>query len=413
MGTALGVASTDGRPHVIVFLTDGKPTIGETDSKVILEHVKKSSGSKARIFVFGVGEDLNAHLLDSISLDNGGASQYVAPNEDIEVKVSSFADKINMPVLSQPKVTIDKLDVKMIHPQELADLFAGDQVTIFGRYNGGGDHAIRLTGEINGKREEYVFESAFPTENADNDFLPRLWATRRVGYLLDEIRLHGEEDELRNEVVQLGAEYGIMTPYTSYLVLENDQAYRDHGVSRNGEHAAVDKRGERGSHETRQTFGIGTGTEPQMPADAVSVPMFAMREETASPGAPSALSRDLYGESTGKYLAGATSAGAKLGKEEGRSAIEMSVAIARYKKADAPRDDMGPMVRAVGKKVFYLVNGVWTDRDYRPEMKATKVRYASDEYFKLLAQKPELKKYMALGEKIIVVTENKAAIVVE
>ena len=63
---------------------------------------------------------------------------------------------------------------------------------------------------------------SFPEEASGNEFIPRLWATRRVGYLLDEIRLHGENAELRDEVTDLARKYSIVTPYTAYLILEDE-----------------------------------------------------------------------------------------------------------------------------------------------------------------------------------------------
>src|SRR5207244_4434786 len=190
--TALKMKRDAARPCVIVFLTDGMPTVGETDTPNILRNVKNNRGERTRFFVFGVGHDVNTHLLDEISGQNGGVSQYVKPGENLEVKVSSFYDKISSPVLSQPALAIDKIKTKDALPQPLPDLFAGGQITIFGRYEGDGHVAIRLTGEVNGEKREFVYEANFPKTNADNDFIPRLWATRRVGWLLDQIRLHGE-----------------------------------------------------------------------------------------------------------------------------------------------------------------------------------------------------------------------------
>lgn len=422
--TALKSAGKGERPHIVVFLTDGKPTIGETDPKAILGNVKKSVRS-ARIFVFGVGEDLNAHLLDSISTDNGGVSQYVAVNEDIEVKVSSFADKINLPVLARPKVQIDKLEARMMHPQTLSDLFAGDQIAIFGRYSVSGDYAIRLTGEINGKKQEFVYEGTFPKENPDNDFIPRLWATRRVGYLLDEIRLHGEERELKDEVVKLGKEYGIMTPYTSYLVLDSEEAYKTHGIERRPEEPrsviakGVSSRNERGDkffapELTSAARPAGSRPHAEKAPETVAVPLFegdARGQAEAGSGAGQSF---LYSaERKDQVVNGSATAGNKLSLENGKAAIDMSEAIGDYKKRSSVSDDISPMVRTVGTKIFYLANGVWTDRDYKPGMKTIKVKYASDEYFKLMQDKPGLKKYLVLGAKVIVCLDDKTAVVVE
>ncbi|MEM7396563.1 MAG: VWA domain-containing protein, partial [Verrucomicrobiota bacterium] len=218
-----------GRPYSIVFLTDGKPTIGETDTSSILENLSGCGPESSRIFVFGVGEKVNTHLLDQISGNHGGVSQYVQPEEDIEVKVSSFVDKISTPVLANLALEVKNVDLNRMHPKKIPDLFGGQQITLFGRYKGDGHVAIKLTGEVNGEKKEYVYEATFPKKQVGHDFIARLWGTRRVGYLLDEIRLHGEAAELKDEVIQLSKEYGIMTPYTSCLVVFQ---HKERGIRR-------------------------------------------------------------------------------------------------------------------------------------------------------------------------------------
>ncbi|MFC1744750.1 VIT domain-containing protein [Candidatus Riflebacteria bacterium] len=206
---------------MIVFLTDGMPTIGEVDIKTILKNVKNNNGEKARLFVFGVGYDVNTELLDILATESRGTSDYVSPKENIEVKVSNFFQKISSPVLSDLVLNISNLRTYDRYPKKLPDLFRGNQLMIVGRFKGqGGHHAIKLSGKVAAKQKEFVFESNFDSMKA-NDFLPRQWATRKVAYLLDEIRLHGKNRELVDEVVKLGKRYGIMTPYTSFLVVED------------------------------------------------------------------------------------------------------------------------------------------------------------------------------------------------
>ena len=110
-----------------------------------------------------------------------------------------------------------------LHPQELPDLFNGDVLVVFGRYTGAGAAAVKVAGTFAGKRREFVADVSFPAAEEDNAFVARLWAVRRVGWLLDEIRLRGESAELRDEVTRLAREYGIVTPYTAYLVLEDEE----------------------------------------------------------------------------------------------------------------------------------------------------------------------------------------------
>jgi len=215
---ALELITDEEKPNIIIFLTDGKPTVGTTLIEKILSNVKDSNAGKARIFVFGVGYDVNTHLLDKISGQNSGASEYVKPEEDIEVKVSGFYSKISNPVLSGLKLEFDGIEVKDQYPKELPDLFKGSQLVLFGRYSGSGEVEVELTGRIGKELKSYSYDANFPGENSRNEFIPRLWATRKIGYLMNEIRLHGEERELVDEVINLSMEYGIITPYTSFLV---------------------------------------------------------------------------------------------------------------------------------------------------------------------------------------------------
>lgn len=215
------------RPFVVIFLTDGKPTIGTTDEEQIVRNVKRENQGRTRIFCFGIGTDLNTHLLDKITEETRAFSQYVLPDEDLEVKVSNFFSKIKEPVLTNPtlKFTGD-VRVTKLYPSPLPDLFRGDQLVLVGRYSGRGDSVIVLEGTVNGAKRKFTYEAQFPRTDEDHEFIPRLWATRRVGYLLDEIRLHGENAELRDEVTELARRYNIVTPYTAYLIVEDEDRRR-------------------------------------------------------------------------------------------------------------------------------------------------------------------------------------------
>lgn len=220
------------RIFVIIFLTDGRPTIGTTDENQILANVKRRNDGWNRIFCFGIGTDVNTHLLDKITEETRAFSQYVLPEEDLEVKVSSFFSRIKEPVLANPtlKFTGDVRATKL-YPSPLPDLFKGEQIVLVGRYSGRGDSAIVIEGTVNGAARKFTYEARFPRAAGEHEFIPRLWATRRVGYLLDEIRLRGENAELRDEVSELARKYGIVTPYTAYLILE-DEARREVPVAR-------------------------------------------------------------------------------------------------------------------------------------------------------------------------------------
>lgn len=215
------------RPFVVIFLTDGRPTVGVTDENRILDQLKQTNLARTRIFCFGIGTDVNTHLLDKITEQTRAVSQYVLPDEDLEVKLSGFFAKINEPVLSDPTLEFSgAVRVSKLYPGPLPDLFRGDQLALVGRYRGGGESAVTLEGTMRGARRKFTWEIRFPREKTEHDFIPRLWATRRIGHLMDEIRLHGETAELRDEVAQLARQYGIITPYTAYLIVEDEDRRR-------------------------------------------------------------------------------------------------------------------------------------------------------------------------------------------
>lgn len=410
-----------GRPAIVAFLTDGKPTIGESDTDIILSNLEKGNKAGVRIFVFGVGENVNTHLLDRISGQNGGVSRYVAPDEDIEVKLSLFADKVSSPVLAKLAIDIEKLKTRKLHPQELPDLFKGDQLTVFGRYEGQGHVAIRLTGEVGGEKRDFVYEETFAKANTGNVFIPRLWATRRVGYLLDEIRLRGEDKELKDEILRLSKEHGIMTPYTSYLVLQDDKAYRDHGIVRAEREAApIPKRpsltvfaAKARSLPEPQALRGNAGAEPgplsgPVPGTAM-VPMFDQAGTRTMIGAGSGGADELR---TRVVTEGEESVRRYMRNRSGRHAVDLSEAIREYKRAERAGEGLAA-VQHVGKKIFYFIDGRWIDNEYRQDMKIRKIAFAGDEYFELIDEHPGLKDYLALGEKVIIVLDDGTAVEVE
>src|SRR5438094_3762681 len=211
------------RPFVIIFLTDGLPTIGITGEDQIVDNVRKNSGGNVRIFCFGIGHDVNTHLLDKITEETHAFSQYVLPEEDIEVKVSNFFAKIKDPVLTGPTLSFTSdIRVSKLYPSALPDLFKGEQLVVAGRYTGKGPSAVVIEGTVNGAKKRVSYDVQFPGQSTEHDFIPRLWATRRVGYLLEQIRLHGENAELKDEVTELARKYSIVTPYTAYLIIEDE-----------------------------------------------------------------------------------------------------------------------------------------------------------------------------------------------
>jgi uncharacterized protein YegL len=349
--TALKKESASGRPQIMVFLTDGLPTVGERNVDTILKNVEKARTDSVRAFTFGVGYDVNTHFLDKLAQNNGGAPQYVEPSEDIEVAVSS----------SDLGLDTGSVKVKEVYPKKLPDLFRGSQLVVLGRYEGSGGTNIKLEGQIQGKKRDYENEADFPRRTSENSFIPRLWAQRKVGYLLDEVRLRGENDELKDEIIRLSKKYGIITPYTSFLVLPDEEIER----------VPVTMRPQARREAFDYHAGVPLEAESGEKAFAASRTLSRLKEAKAAPEATTV---------------------ARIGGSSGMAGAGIRD-IAEYKYVD--------------KKTFFLRDGFWTDSEYEPEMKITKVAYGSDEYFDLLSREPEMGKYLALGKKVIVCYKGK------
>jgi Ca-activated chloride channel family protein len=220
---ALARMRTGERPNYVLFLTDGLPTAGTTDTADILRNIQKANDARARVFVFGVGNDVNTELLDRISTDHRGTSVYIGEDENLEAAVSSFYEKISSPLLSDLTVTFRGIETSQVYPRSLPDLFKGSQLVLVGKYRGKGPVSVALTGKSGREEKRFALEGRVIAKDDSFNFLPRLWAARRIGYLLEEIRLQGSNQELVDEIRRLGLKYGIVTPFTSFLVTEREQ----------------------------------------------------------------------------------------------------------------------------------------------------------------------------------------------
>ncbi|MCB9367085.1 MAG: VWA domain-containing protein [Calditrichaeota bacterium] len=215
------------RPAYVFFLTDGLPTVGITDEQRIIRDTRDGNDTRARLFCFGVGYDVNVRLLDNLSNDQNGRTAYVKPEENIETKVASLYAKVKNPVMSALAMNLEGFKLRDTQPSELGDLFEGDQIVQVGRISSRGNESqanttLSLTGLYDGSAREFSYPVSINTRNdrASLTFIEKLWAQRRVAFLLNEIRLRGDSKELVDEIIELARRHGIVTPYTSYLADE-------------------------------------------------------------------------------------------------------------------------------------------------------------------------------------------------
>src|SRR5262249_18561012 len=263
------------RPATLIFLTDGLPTVGEQNRNRILENVSSANSANARLFVFGVGDDVDTTLLDALATQNRGDVQYVPPAEDVEEKVSTLYARISSPQLTDVKLDFGNADVYDICPRPLPDLFGGQTLFVLGRYRSAGPVSVRLSGMTREGPQSYDFpQMQLSSEERSASWLPNLWAMRKVGALLREIRLRGPErsKELIDEVVALSTRYGIITPYTSFLVQEPTALSPQAAATRVAAAAAAPVSGAGATNSAAQTGALAAATPAPRPA-ATAAPM--------------------------------------------------------------------------------------------------------------------------------------------
>ena len=401
--TALAQLKDSSRPNYVLFLTDGLPTAGERNEMKIVANSESNNRVRARLAAFGVGYDVNSRLLDKLARQNSGQSEYVRPDENIEDRVSRLYNKIEAPVMTDVaiKFAIDESPaeagetVNRLYPKKVFDLFEGDQLVLVGRYKRPGAAKVTVTGSVGGQKQSFDFPAELTAKSSDETFafVERLWAMRRVGEIIDELDLKGQNDELVKELVELSTRHGIMTPYTSFLA---DETVNLRGLATNAATARdrlsrLDQAEGLGGFEQREYKGRLQGAKQ------------------ASPAGGSDFSFGSGGRKSGgqRYAVGdkAKAAG-------GPAAPASKPQLAETALGGLPA--LEQTVRNVGAKSFYRRGKRWVDADVTEtqEKKAIRVKQFSDEYFKLAEQQGgKLSQYLVFDEALLVNFDGQAYLI--
>ena len=443
---ALGLIPDDTRPSYLIFLTDGLATNGETAELKIAANSRAANKGKARIFAFGVGFDVNARLLDRLSGGSGGTSEYVRPDEDIEAHVSTFYSKMTRPALSAISIALAGHDVNRTYPRDIPDLFEGGQLLWVGRYPKEGPTTIQISGKVGGQPQSFEFpaELAGAGKSSGHDYVEKLWAVRRAGFIIDQIDLNGANQELTDELVDLGTHYGLLTPYTSFLA---DERVQLHAQGRNGQAAAQNLTS---LATTQGQFGTAQRSIKQSLNQAKSLQdvdktIFLSESAGLAPARPapqagmmgreSELADSGGGIGGGGFAGGGAGVGGAgmMGNDRNSTTqprmMSMSggmggmgggmagmgggmgapqstrpftdVVVRRRLRSGEPNAN----IRRVGTKTFFHKDGRWVDAAIKPEdeAKAIVIEQFGDKFFQLAAnQTAEQNQYLAFDEPVTV-----------
>jgi Ca-activated chloride channel family protein len=401
---ALTTAEGADGPVYILFMTDGQPTVGEKNAMKIAANTKERLGQGVRLFSLGVGHDVNSRLLDKLASICLGQTRYVRPGEPLDDVISRLYDRIGAPALTDARLrlTVDGKEgrTRELYPADMYDLFSGDQLVIVGRYRKSGQLKVELSGEFIGTQKEYVFEDELPetTGSGKNVFVERLWATRRIGEIIDEIDLEGENKELVDELIVLSKRHGILTPYTAYLAEEqtdlNDLS-RGRQIAEQRLQRLDDEAGESAFNQRRLKGMLRSAGRAAEPADLDASMPLQMRFESAAGGFGS---RGVAGAS-----APAGPAGDLPRPADGESASE-----------GRATGTIVQRVKQIGSKTFYWRGDRYVDGDATQEQidTATEIVQFSDKYFNLLKDLDEDSKvYLAEDADVLVVIAGKAYLI--
>jgi Ca-activated chloride channel family protein len=396
LSRALGMLKDTDRPSYVIFLTDGLPTVGETSEAAIASHAEDANEVRARVFAFGVGYDVNSRLLDKVARNGHGQSEYVRPNEDIETAVSNLYRRIGAPVMTDVELDIDvegakRADgptVSRVYPGGSFDLFAGDQAVIVGRYRLPGAAKVTLSGNVHGDEESLDFPAELVATSDDdtNSFVAKLWATRRVGEIIDELDLKGRNEELIKELVDLATKHGILTPYTSFLADDTSAAGNVEELRRGAESRLSDlslAEGELGVSQRAAKEYYRAAAAPATPASGG----YGYGGAGLGAAADRARSLDGYAESASDSLA-ATG---------GRGVL--------YYDVESQQQVVARNVIAVGRKTFFRRGDKWVDSAVSDDeaAKARKVERFTREYFDLAQRHGKhVAQYMSIDEPVVV-----------
>jgi Ca-activated chloride channel homolog len=335
--TSLSKIKESGRPHYVIFLTDGQPTSGVTDNSQISALVNAGNTNSTRIFSVGFGFDVNTTLIDKISMDNGGYPLYCNPDQNIEQVISDLYKRIEAPILTSPVLSIastGNVITSGISPEKLPDLFSGSEIAVYGRYKGNGSASVSLSGRVGEKRDSMAFSAEFPDSSTQFAFVPRLWATQQIARLMARIKLQTMTGEsltpLIDSVKSLSLAYGIVTPYTSQVFTAPG------GISWGGALQVTSGKSANDASNFMQGMQQNSNASQTMVADTNALPVTV-----------------------------------------------------------APQVNQ---IQNAGNKAFvYAPDSIWRDASFDSAKPSDTVAYASDEYFSLAAQSPELLKFLSVG----------------
>jgi Ca-activated chloride channel family protein len=359
LDAALGGEATD-HLALLVFLTDGLPSVGERAPDRIAESAGSRIG-RTRVFPVGIGHDVNTYLIERLATEGRGAAEFIPPGGNVEDVVGGLLGKLSRPALTDLRIVSSPVPLEQLAPATLPDLFFGEELLVLGRYQGSGEGRVVIEGSRNGRTVRFSVDATFPRNQPDNQFVGALWAARRIGDLTRELRLEGSTPERIERIRDLALRYGVISEYTSYLVQEPEAvaAGRIRPEFQQNLPAPAAATGEADFRRARETAALSKTVK---------------LDELVVTGTANAAKRSL-----GNAVASAQTDG---------------------------------VIRRSGNRLFVRRDGLWTDAAHRATVRTVSIAPFSPAYFRLLEALPELVP-MLLGEDRQLVAGRRVSVIFE
>lgn len=228
-GLKKGLNSIDAdRTSAIVLVTDGVANVGETAQRKFIELLAKKD---IRLFTFVMGNSANRPLLDAMTKASNGFALSISNSDDIVGKILEATNKVTHESLHGVELSIKGVKTSDLTPETIGSLYHGQQLIVFGHYWGDGMAEIKMSGKVSGVKKEYRTQIEFPASNTANPELERLWAFASIEDMMEEIHNFGEDADIKQAVTDIAIEHGLVTDYTSMLVVR-DEVFESLGIKR-------------------------------------------------------------------------------------------------------------------------------------------------------------------------------------
>ena len=213
LAKALASQVVDDHPDVVLFLTDG-----QSDGPSAIKVASEDRGG-ARVFTVGMGDGVDKSLLSRIAAIKHGRFTFIADTRAVAAEFPKVLSQLEEPVVTDVTLRVEGGgSVERVYPATFGDLFASDELRVFGRTPSARPFKLVVEGKVAGVSSRFE-TTVDPSGAVRAPWVARGWAHARVDDLLEELSARGENEELKNEAIELGLAYDLVTPFTSFLAV--------------------------------------------------------------------------------------------------------------------------------------------------------------------------------------------------